>query len=277
MVKVAHRIGQPPVGSERGVEKRPHAEDGSQGKEDAPVTHGKRPPSSGYKFESRANEPNQWNSSRNQPPGPSGDRARGASGRRRPEPWAGVDEPASSSSPGSYGSCQHEVDQVPHLGLVDQARIVGRHLGARDALGNSPVDVDGPPASLVDPAIEIGGAQGIAPFIELLTPKVLHGLVQGIDSLLPLAGVAAEDDVIEDVLGNETLAITLGQNAVAIGADQLRLLDPAQEQVSAAEECFPAKTGVRGVVGFMTCVLGRLPLVEDAFGRLADRRRSTER
>ena len=43
VVVIAGRIGQPPVGRERGIEKRPHAEDGGQGKQDTPVTHGNAP------------------------------------------------------------------------------------------------------------------------------------------------------------------------------------------------------------------------------------------
>ena len=44
-------VRQPPVGRERSVEKRSHAEQGRQGKQDAPVTHGKTLPSSGSEFE----------------------------------------------------------------------------------------------------------------------------------------------------------------------------------------------------------------------------------
>src|SRR5208337_4876936 len=59
MTIIACGIGQPPVGRERGIEERPHAEDGGQGKQNAPVTHGKTLPSSGFRFECDCERTNQ--------------------------------------------------------------------------------------------------------------------------------------------------------------------------------------------------------------------------
>ena len=100
-------------------------------------------------------------------PASSGDRtaarsgvvARAAGGHGRPG--------RRSSSSSARRAGEHEVDQVPDLLGVDR-RVVRRHLGPVDPLGDPPVDVERPPAPLVDASVQVVGPERVAPVVELL-------------------------------------------------------------------------------------------------------------
>ncbi len=69
---------------------------------------------------------------------------------------------------------QDEVHHVPDLHVGHQVR-VRRHLGAVDPLGDPPVEVDRPPAALVDAQVQIGRAERVAPVVERPgVPRRLH-------------------------------------------------------------------------------------------------------
>ena len=64
-----------------------------------------------------------------------------------------------------------------------------------------------PPTALVDAPIQVGRPERVAPVVELLAPELLHLGVELVDPLLALAGIAAEDHLVEDVLGDEARAV----------------------------------------------------------------------
>src|SRR5262245_7633649 len=138
---------------------------------------------------------------------------------------------------------QHEVDQVPDLLVIDR-RIVGWHLGASDPLGNSPVEVEGPASPLVNGTIQVGGTDRISPVVQLLPPELLGLGVKLVDPRFTLAGIAAENHLVEDFLANEAWAIPAGERAVAPSTFQL-LLGLAQEQLSTAKNALAARRGPR--------------------------------
>src|SRR5262249_230239 len=127
--------------------------------------------------------------------------------------------------------------------LVDR-RVVGGHLGPGDALGDPPVEIQRPPPALVDASLEVSRAERVAPLVELRAPEIPGLVVEGLDPVFPLAGVAAEDDLVEDVLAHEAGAVPQALRPVAACTLEL-LLGLAREQFPAADDALLTRRGPR--------------------------------
>src|SRR5262249_24554628 len=131
--------------------------------------------------------------------------------------------------------------QVPDLFVVERRGVVRWHLGAVDPFGDSPEYVKRPPATFVNSAIQIGRAKRVAPIVGLGIPQgpelfrlVCRQTRQGrFHAGLPLAWVAAEDDLVKNFLGHETGAIAQSELTVTAGAFKL-FRCTAQKKVTAA-------------------------------------------
>src|SRR5271165_4670383 len=295
MTIIACGIGQPPVGRERGVEERPHAEDGGQGKQNAPITHGKTLPSSGFRFECDCERTNpadnlwQWIPEL------------GARIRRKEDhvistvnqaiavrlsssPPGHGREPGPSRGPSTVGH-RRRLSCWRRLGVLEEFRLVrqgqdevhhvpdhrsvvrsGRHVGAVDSFRNPPVEVDGSATALVDRSIQIRGPDRVAPIVQLLGPDLADSLVELLEALLLLARIAPEDDLVEHVLAHEGGSVALRQGPVAADTVEL-LLGSTQEQVATVVDALGRRWGCRDRWIDNRC-LRRLPLVENALGGL---------
>src|SRR5262249_47337240 len=137
--------------------------------------------------------------------------------------------------------------------------------------GNPPVDVDGPPAPFVDPAVQVVGAEGVAPVVERVLPELTNGVAVLLQPRSLQARIAAEDDVVEDVLSDEARAVAQRLRAVAADAFNrvsfTRLV--AQEQVAPADDALPRRRGA-GRRGVERLALRRLPLAGDGVEHAGD-------
>ncbi len=159
---------------------------------------------------------------------------------------------APSSSFEFVGQREHEVHDVPNL-VRFQSRVVARHLGPGDPLGDPPVDVERPPAPLNTPRFRLLGRSGLPQSSSEFFHCSRTSLAIVLQTLVLKARVTAEDHLVEDILRDEAHAIAERLRPVAADAvDAVSLRDLWPRNRSRPRRTLCRVDGVRGTGGLNT-------------------------